>query len=218
MSSTNFRAIAGIFLALTAGAVVSFGALGLTTRADESEPRDPGDLPDVPSWATAVSGTTSPEQAAAMEDGVVTLAEYEAAIQRHYECAAAHGFTPNGEPSRGLRPTTISFIVPDADGEPDKATIDAARALIDECRFAHMEDLNLAWSFQQARMPESTVQASLRLVESCMAAQGFVREYPTLDSLIGAFHGPGQESNEFQFVYGRECRLQVEEQTGFHLP
>lgn len=214
----------------TMAGVLALGIAGLSTvdtvptRADEPAvpevTREP--LPSAGAYAASVAASTSPEQAAAMADGVVTLEEYEAAIQRYFACVSAHGVTPDPDPARGLRPSTFRFIVPDADGVPDKETVEYYRTRMDACRMSHVEHVNIAWALQQAVTPQATIDESLRLVEACLSAAGIERTFVTFGALVNALHNGFDAADpadqHFNLVYSRDCRLQVEEATGFQLP
>lgn len=156
-----------------------------------------------------------------MSDGVVTLAEYEGAIQRYYACVSEFGIIPDPEPAKGLRPSTFGLIIPDADGVPDKETVSYYSAKIGDCRFAHVEDISVAWAGQQATMDPTTVAESLKLVEGCLADAGVDAEFPSVtavsDRLMSAKDSSAGDT-AFLLTYLRTCRLWVEEQTGYSLP
>lgn len=173
----------------------------------------------VAAYARAVGDAMPFRQRLAVMDGVVTLAEYEAAIQRYYACVADAGMTPNPEPARGLRPSTFGLTVPDGDGVPDKGTIAHYQELIAECDVEHLRDLNTAWAIQQAAMPRTVVEESVRLLEACLASEGVHERFTAIGSVQHRLTGvPDDSDRPFHRAYFGRCRLWVEEQTGYGMP
>ncbi|MGK2966178.1 MAG: hypothetical protein ACSLFM_11325 [Tepidiformaceae bacterium] len=192
-----------------------------STAADEPQ-RGSTEAPStVAGFHDLVAGTTSEEQAAAMADGTVTLAEYESAIRRYYACVTDAGMTPDPKPARGLRPSTFQVIIPDADGVPDHATVDHYRVLLGGCRTSHLNDINNAWAIQQDATPPEVVASTLELLGDCMADAGVTTEVASVDELtthIDAAIRGGPESGNWVRAYFNVCRLSAQEATGFQLP
>jgi len=179
----------------------------------------PRSTPAVEAYASA-AGPLPAEQAEALADGLVTLAEYEAGIGRFYTCASDGGMTPSPIPAAGLRPSTLSVIVPDADGVPDGETVNRYRAVLDACRWAAIEHLSVAWALQQREMDDETVERSLTYVEECLAERGIQRNYTAIGSLIYEVQfGVGTDADSAEFVRAYfHCQLRAEELTGYQLP
>ncbi len=207
--------------------IVVVACLGLVGGAayatlDRVGSRQNQELPSPQEYIANVSGSVSLEQALPLADGKVTLAEYEAAIQRYLECGAARGLIPDPEPGAGLRPTRPGFKVPDADGVPDPETVSHARDVTESCRRQYLAELDAVWILQNVAAPE-VARAALAQLTACMRANGVPGmqqsvTFRDIDRALAALQGSPSPAAEMWFRTYLECARAVEEETGHRLP
>ncbi|MGK2966173.1 MAG: hypothetical protein ACSLFM_11300 [Tepidiformaceae bacterium] len=221
MTMNVTKRMGGFAVAVVGGLVLAGAATTVFRTQAEEPPPSTSKYPSVAEYLALVTDTTTPAQAEAMSDGVVTLAEYESAIQSFYACVSAAGIEPESEPSAGLRPSTFGYRVGDADGVPDAETVRAAMASIGECRFAHVEDLSVAWAGQQANMPQSVIAESLTHLNECLAGHGLTERFDDRDRLQRAVSDARGAERATHLAFHRayqSCRTTVYEAVGYELP
>ncbi len=203
---------AAALLAATGGYFVFTEATASPARP---EPLTPGQ------YGSTVAAVTSDEQAAVLQDGVVTLAEYETAVQRVVACGAAAGLRGETIPGKGLRPSEARFTAPDSDGQPDAATVGRAQEAVAGCFREHLTDIQVAWALQGLSTPGATEKALRRLTE-CIHDTGapLPDATLTLDSLnaqLAKTDARTDEDRAWRRAYF-QCATVVEEEQGFKLP
>lgn len=183
LMGTSALLIAVAVLALYA----SLGARVLGASAVEQEPAKH----DFRSLATArmdrvgaLLEGASDRQTMALADGFVSRSEHEAAIVAWAKCAEGAGFTVEVLEGRGLRPSQVVTAYPDADGQPDAASLGLAQREAARCRAQHFDAVDTVWALQIAETSGSVdlVAQETRLLE-CVAAGG-VPDVPTDGAIL----------------------------------
>lgn len=162
-------------------------------------------------------------QAAALADGKVTLAEYEAAVERTLACGAAQGLVAERVPGRGLRPSEPRFSAPDPAGQPNTDTVRSLNAVVDGCLKENLVQIQAAWMVQGLTTPGALNMALERLT-TCMRDAGAPGTAETI-TLAGinanlarfAAEDRTQADTAWRSAY-LPCRIQVEEEQGFRFP
>jgi hypothetical protein len=175
-------------------------------------------MPSAPEYAASVPGSTTDEQADVLRDGVVSLEEYEASIQRTISCASAAGVQVEANPARGQRPTRMAFKA----GSWSDAV--AAKAAFDDCRSKFLDRVEIAWALEKSSFSEAESQSALAALEQCMQSRGGGGNVPGFENLdaLGQFLIRPPEGDVSEWARLRRqyapCKDLVEEQTGFRLP
>lgn len=150
---------------------------------------------------------------------IVTLEQYNAAVQATAACAEAAGVAVAVEPGKGLQPARLTFTA------PTHGDAEAAKAALDACEAEHLNDVETAWALQQANQPDDAVHQAFSLLTECMVAKGahgpqfddgfFSRD--ELNELTPRIHEHRPGDMEL-FEHYLSCRGQVTAETGFYLP
>jgi hypothetical protein len=176
-------------------------------------------LPSVEEHARQVSETTTPFQRAILDDGQVTLAEFEDARAAAVSCARNAGATVNVEAGVGLRPSSYSVA---ADSE---AALETAVGKLRECEREHSEDVASAWALQKAHFTSEDLTRALGALRTCLSERApdylvpELTSFADLEALVKREPEVprGKEWDEMRRHYS-PCKKGIEEATGFALP
>lgn len=164
-------------------------------------------------------GSADPIQDEALADGVVTLAEYSAAIDVLSECGVAAGYSAHVIPGKGLRPPRASFSAKSV-GQWSAARVKLANELMSTCSARFYHDVDAAWKAQRPAPTSAELGALYDWLEGCVKAGGVPgARAPTYWESGGYANEPRQiqvESKDLR-VYS-ECALEAEAETGFLAP
>ena len=87
-----------------------------------------------------------PYQSAALEDGVVTDSEYQAAVWNSIHCLREHGVEAVAERQAGGLYQTSARVSPEEDAaDPTGGWLDR---LVDDCQARHLTDVEVAYQLQ----------------------------------------------------------------------
>lgn len=169
-------------------------------------------------------------QRAALSDGQVDDAEYQAALEATAACMEAEGLNVTIVPGEGAAPDTLEVEMPAEDGSPASGPSRFAAAAASECEQRHLTPIVRARHLQQQNDRAGT-DAALALLSTCMRERGVGLESDyTLSSLDArlydatmaatAAHGDGPEAPEAEqwLRAHRECRRFVESELGYRVP
>ena len=121
--------------------------------------------PEVRAFLDRLGDDVPVSQAAALEDGVITFEEYEAAYERTVACMRDSGIVVDGpKPENGARFLTFSFQGGVGDAEADEP-----------CRREHLDLVNGLW-LAQAAPSEAEAEVIAREYTACLRAAGVVIE------------------------------------------
>ncbi|MCA9824514.1 MAG: hypothetical protein KC479_03695 [Dehalococcoidia bacterium] len=154
----------------------------------------------------------------AIEDELITLAEYEAAVHATLACAERAGLVAVPIPGEGLRPTRAGFEIPDADGVPDAETVGAGAAAIEECRAEHLDDIERAYTVQQTNVSADALDAAFLALADCMSSRGSIAAGTVLDfaAVNAQLVKVERSDSDIQWLRDyQECSLEVEAATGY---
>jgi hypothetical protein len=150
-------------------------------------------------------------QQAALADGVVTLQEYEAAVQRTLACATAAGVKVEPTPGAGLRPTSFGFA------SASREELAASHKRVDACREAHLNGIEMALAHQP--VAADVIDQSRQLLAQCVSSRLAVGSFDA-NSVVRAVEGslasPSRSGADWDMLRAWDtCRSSVEEATGF---
>lgn len=159
MSTTTRRPrTAAVRWLLPRSAAAGVAAL-LITSAGCTGPSTGGQGPaDDPAAAARAAGADA-SQVEVLEDGAVTYAEYEAAMNRSFECMRERGFEVRVKgtvPSNGV--TLLDYEVEGTSSGTDLES-ESARALVEECRTTWSAEVDRFW---QVSSPDAIAYAERR--------------------------------------------------------
>lgn len=138
-------------------AALLVGTAGCTAPGTDGP--GPSDDPAAAAAAAARAAGADPSQVEAFEDGTVTYAEYESAMNRSFECMRERGFevrVTGTKPYNGV--TVLDFEVEGTSSATDLET-EAARALLEECRTTWSAEVDAFW---QVSSPDAIAWAERR--------------------------------------------------------
>lgn len=156
-------------IVLTGVAVVASAALvfGFAIEPDE------GDGSITPRFLSEVLAKNHQEppaagQETALEDGVVSMEEYNVAMAAYAACGESAGFTAISVESKGLRPMHVSFQIPaEVEADPDQVVRDAD-AVLAGCRMDHLDAILTVWELQKEPPTDAEVEALYEWMDACL--------------------------------------------------
>ena len=198
-------------LAAAAAMVGALAALAWSAAMD-----DDATLPLPTDYAaTVVSDGGSSEQNAALQDGEVTLAEYEEAVDRTVACAAARGVKVELQEGTDRMPSSIGFAADTMEAA------ERAKAELDACRTQFLGAIETTWALQQAALPASEIQAAHALLSECMVDRGtdLADGFFSVDDVNALFANRDRSEAGLQLLHAYQvCSQSVERELGYNLP
>ncbi len=170
----------------------------------------------------AVPEVVSPGLKGALADGRLTVGEFNAGVRLTADCLRAEGFQPEIIAGKGQRPDDVTFTVPDADGVPDRETVNTAQGQADHCFREHLCQYQVAWMEQGVADPVA-LRRALATLSACMRDAGapLVASDMSFEQLNENIivRGDGRSpANEQWYRHYVPCRIALEEEQGFRFP
>lgn len=203
-------------------AVVSAGlAFGLVFAADDGSENTsrPTLLAEVLAGYDELAPPAA--QSAALQDGVVSMGEFNEATAAYAACGETAGFTAEVVDSKGLRPMHVSFEIPaDADADPDQVVRDASAVLAD-CRMQHLDAVQTVWELQKQPPTDAEVESLYDWLDACLA--GEVDPGTDLKTSGGGNYPNAPEGRSFDVappdrILYLKCAAEAEALTGLDAP
>lgn len=146
--------LVGVLIAVTVG-------IALWSQRDQASTRQ--EHPTVPQLIEALGPTLTDEQEALLADGVLTLEEYEGAIERVAACVEAKGLTVTRLPGEGVGGSTHLSVSNDG-----SIPLSVGSTWHAECREQQTGKLGIIW----AETNRAEFEATLVAEDECLVAKG----------------------------------------------
>lgn len=225
----HLRTAVAIFAALlVAFAIVTGGCAGGENETERdtappqptaSNPASTSDTANEPVPLAASGGLDGQE--AALKDGVVSIDEYNAAVEAAASCMEAAGYTVTRFPGQDLRPLRFTYTVPGTDGAPDTAKVQSAQEAFGSCRHTHLDLVETARAKAIGQPAAAVLEDLVGRIEECMADGGAPGQPDYAANGMTYYTAIPRAmtitSPEDAAAY-RRCGLEVEAATGYPMP
>jgi hypothetical protein len=150
-------------IAYAAGAGLVVLAAGLVLWEPGEEASTTQEHPTVPELIEAIAPILGDQQEALLDDGVLTLEEYEGAVERVAACVEAKGLTVTRLPGEGVGGSTHLRVSSDG-----SVPLEVGSTWHAECRETHTGKLGIIW----AETNRAEFEATLVAEDECLVAKG----------------------------------------------